>query len=595
MLLQRLRDYAQTLSIPPPLYQRLPIRYILQINEHGKPLTLIDTATPTNKRGNERVAPDYTRSSGDLPLLFADHAEYTFGVPRPEKSEKDALRRHGLYRTIVEACASTTGEPAVLAVQRFLEAHQPGQRPSCPLPDPFDAREKITFEICAGEEKIYPMDLPSVQAFWATWMSRSETVSPMECLVCGEMHPPLVSLPVQIHGIPGGQATGMALISANTNAFESYGLERSHIAPICARCGHEVCLALNTLLRQRETHLTGQSLVYAFWTSQPTVFQFGSAVFDADPTEVRAFLTSPFYGKTVSFDAVQFYAVALSANNARIVMRDWVVTTLEQVQQHVQRYFRLQYIVDCFGKPRWFPLWLLVKATVRNKSHEKAALPLEEALLHFAFHGGPFPCGFLYQIVRCIRAEQTSTQPARLDIQAAQAAFLKIILLSQPDQSWRGRQEKDTPEAMEESMVELDLSCPDEAYLCGRLFAELEEIEYVAMGKISNDIVDRYFGTASSAPAAIFGSLLRRAQPHLSKLAKQKSGAFYRLDEQLQDILSRFEQKTFPHALSLLEQGRFALGYYQQKAANRRAAIAGAEKKQAAPQAALVPPSLVDR
>ena len=129
-------------------------------------------------------------------------------------------------------------------------------------------------------------------------------------------------------------------------------------------------------------------------------------------------------------------------------------------------------------------------------------------------------------------------------------------------------------------MAELDTSCPDPAYLCGRLLSVLEAVQFAALGDINATIVDRYYGTASSAPASVFGRLLRGAQPHLAKLQRDKPGAFYRIDLQLQDILSGFEEKQFPHTLDLLSQGRFALGFYHQRASDRRARQAASLNRQ---------------
>lgn len=103
------------------------------------------------------------------------------------------------------------------------------------------------------------------------------------------------------------------------------------------------------------------------------------------------------------------------------------------------------------------------------------------------------------------------------------------------------------------------------AYLCGRLFSILELIQDKAISA-NTKIVDRYYGTASSAPASVFGNLIRKAQHHLAKLRKEQSttGMYYWLQSELEDIM--VELNDFPATLSLKEQGLFALGYYQQKA-----------------------------
>lgn len=122
-------------------------------------------------------------------------------------------------------------------------------------------------------------------------------------------------------------------------------------------------------------------------------------------------------------------------------------------------------------------------------------------------------------------------------------------------------------------MAELELTNRDPAYLCGRLLAELEATQRAALGDVGAGVVDRYFGTASSAPASVFGRLLRGAQPHLMRLRKEKPGAYRRLDERLQDILSGLNGPNgFPATLTLKQQGLFSLGYYHQKAADIRAA-----------------------
>src|SRR5262249_54815129 len=117
MLLQRLREYAEMREdLPPAMYQAIPIRYVLRLDAQEEHSTLIDLATQEHKRGLEKLAPNCVRSSGDRPILFADHAEYTFGLPREqtEKGIADAGRRFRLYQTLVKECADMSSDPAAL-------------------------------------------------------------------------------------------------------------------------------------------------------------------------------------------------------------------------------------------------------------------------------------------------------------------------------------------------------------------------------------------------------------------------------------------------------------------------------------------------
>lgn len=128
-------------------------------------------------------------------------------------------------------------------------------------------------------------------------------------------------------------------------------------------------------------------------------------------------------------------------------------------------------------------------------------------------------------------------------------------------------------------MVSLDRDSPSPGYHCGRLLAVLEEIQKLALPGINATIVDRFFGTASSAPASVFGRLIRGAQPHLAKLERDNRGAAIALQRRLEEILGQLP--AFPQTLNLQDQGLFALGYYHQRAADRQEARKRAEAKKA--------------
>lgn len=98
----------------------------------------------------------------------------------------------------------------------------------------------------------------------------------------------------------------------------------------------------------------------------------------------------------------------------------------------------------------------------------------------------------------------------------------------------------------------------NQAYLCGRLFAVLEALQQDALGKLNRTIKDTYFSSASMTPELIFPKLIRLSQNHLKKA---KHPVFY--NKQIGEITDKL-QEEFPKRLSLQEQGRFEIGYYQQ-------------------------------
>ena len=57
----------------------------------------------------------------------------------------------------------------------------------------------------------------------------------------------------------------------------------------------------------------------------------------------------------------------------------------------------------------------------------------------------------------------------------------------------------------------------DPAYLCGRLFAVFDRLQYLALGGVNAGVVERYYASASVTPALVMGRLFRNAQFHLAK------------------------------------------------------------------------------
>jgi CRISPR-associated protein Csd1 len=203
-----------------------------------------------------------------------------------------------------------------------------------------------------------PIDLTSVRQFWALATTEAgddvdeSTEAQMQCLICGELRRPLKRLPFKIKRIPGGQTSGMALISANVPAFGSYGLEASLIAPTCHECGERFSNAANELIADERTHLTVGPLVYLFWTKEERSFSVASLLSRPEPDEVRALIRAAFSGQEAAteIDVTPFYATAFSASGARVVVRDWLDTTVTEVQRHLARYFALQQLVERDGQ-----------------------------------------------------------------------------------------------------------------------------------------------------------------------------------------------------------------------------------------------------
>jgi CRISPR-associated protein Csd1 len=139
-------------------------------------------------------------------------------------------------------------------------------------------------------------------------------------------------------------------------------------------------------------------------------------------------------------------------------------------------------------------------------------------------------------------------------------ALLKLIL---------NRNRKEGEPMIESKVFETD----DPAYNCGRLLAVLAEIQAKAHDyKLSGPgVAERYFGTASVSPSSVFPLLLRLNRHHIEKI-KKASGSTWNQENNIQQVVCKLAPDCsgaapqFPRHLDLQSQGRFAIGFYQQKA-----------------------------
>ncbi len=568
MILTQLKEYADTqMDLPPAMYAETKVRWLISLQSDGTLKGFISRGgdTKANKRGEPMVAPHVLRTVGVKPKLLADTGEYVLGIPRTDSKKIERVQEcHQQFKDLIQQCAEATQEPAVQAVFKFLTTWD-SDKDQDKLPPGFDPSEVVTFEV----DDIIPADakadLDSIQVFWANYTSGStdeESQAPlMTCLVTGEVGEVVQRMPVLIKGLVGGQPSGTALVSANSAPFTSYGLENSLTSPISRDAAERFAKALNHLIATPSSKRNIGSTTYVVWTREQTEFNALSFLDQPDPQAVMNLLDSPITSQQAhAAQSEQFYALALTASNARAVVRSWLETTIPAVKLNLQHWFTSQKIVDAYGEwGRPLGVFLLAVSAYREASEMLPAVPT--ALVRVALEGGRLPDDLLVRVVRRNRIER--------DITYNRAALIRLILITQEKIAMTDMQMLDSNPQLEGN----DLA----AYYCGRLLAELEAIQRAALGKVNAPLTDRYYGAASSTPALAFPPLLRGARAHLSKLRKNTPGTYTALEEKLEEITSNLGE--FPKTLKLQQQGLFALGYYHQRAADRAAAKAAKAAK----------------
>jgi len=552
MLLQRLNELAERLrddpeaDLPPPLYQSKWLRYVIELDAQGRlksnePTDLADPGDRHRKSGQRRHLPDIGRSgSKPPPILLADNAIYTLGIGPEDMDAAKIAVRHAAYLEELHACAERTGRPEIVAIETCLRAH----KDELELGEFFTTAGNITFRV----DGALPIDQDWFQRDWLTLNTPTDGPE-MQCIVCGQKKRVLKRLKGKIKGVPGGQSSGTSIISANENAYESYGLDASLIAPICLQCSEQMTKGLNWLLKSEHHRITLGPGAFVFWTREASTFDFAAMMDRPDPDQVKALLSSAFAGKQAPVDSNRFYAAYLSGSGGRVVVREWLDMALPEAQGNLAGWFKRQQITRAWGEPHQpLGVYRLAEATVRDRKD----LPAQtiHQLLVAALNDRPLPANLLYRTVERTRVEN--------GVRHAQASLIKLVLCG-------------TDPRLEDTMSELDCTIRRPDYLCGRLFAELEAAQRMANPTAKATITDRYYGTACTAPATVFGTLVQGAQAHLSKLKRDRPGAYGGIQARLEEIMSGLE--AFPATLTLEEQAYFALGYYHQRAADRAAAM----------------------
>ena len=399
--------------------------------------------------------------------------------------------------------------------------------------------------------RVFPFELESVQNFWAE-KNADNVDSKGQCIICGKNGPVLQRIPHKIKRVPDGQTAGNSIISANADPFESYGLKNSLIAPTCPKCAEDFSRGLNHLLEDKGSHIRVGPSVYVFWTKGESDFSICDFFQEPKSEQVLALINSAKKADigSLGLDEADFFAVSLSASGARVVVRDYMETTVAEVKIKLSLWFELQRLVNTDGfDSDPIALYPLAASLYRDANKEMSPHVLP-SLVGSAFHGNPLPKWLLSLALNRNIAGRQVTRP--------RAAIIKMVLYSQKDQNIKEVK----------SMVELDVNSKNQGYQLGRLMAVLESIQKEASKGIKSTITDRFYGSASTAPASVFGRLLSGSKAHLAKIRKNKKWLYDILEERLEQVCRQIT--SFPSILKLNDQGMFALGYYHQKADTRK-------------------------
>lgn len=566
-------------------YEPKPVHYLIHLRKDGTYLSYSAPREPqeVDDRGRPRGTPkaivrriprrsDRTVQD-ELAEFLVDKAEYVFGIDPTRRRVPDKLktRRNSFCGAVEEAARKVSTSAGIRAVVAFLKRDVPDELRQLLLADSERERAQRATALFAfvyepdGVQCVH--DEPAVKTYWRD-RCESEKAERGQCLVTGRMDVPLTRLHAKPKGIPPLSETrgGVPLTSVNQPSFESYGLDRLGGAPVSRDANLAIEAALNRLLDPRylgpggrvfrkQHEVVSPDTVVVYWTNREASVEFLSEIERNDPEAVGQMLRTPSAGRPAALeDSAAFYALILSGAQGRAIVRSFVESTVREIAGAVDRYREDVRIVRPYGVgPGGYPLGEVRRSLVPRGELDALPPALGTDLYLAILKGRPFPATVIEAAVRRNRTQLFPTlRGGRRDEKpfSVRCSVLKAYLKRN---------------LKEDVTVALDTSRTDRPYRLGRLLAVIDKLQQEALGDVNASVVDRYYGSASATPEAVFPTLLRRTQHHMAKLRREKPGLRVKRDQLVQEIVA--EIHGFPKSMRLGDQAMFALGFYHQRQA----------------------------
>lgn len=569
MILHALTQYYQRKAesdggVAPEGFENKEIPFIIVIDKQGNFIQLEDTRELKGKKkvGRTFLVPKGLGRSGsksyEVSNLLWDHYGYVLAYAG-EKGQEQADKQHASFTAKVNELKQVLPDDAgVTAVAAFLSSAKEKSKvmqatnwvecakvKGCNLS--FRLVEEAVDLVCQSK---------MVQDYLSVSSDNNEETDDFKegiCLITGKKT--LVARKHhQISGIHK-QPTPFCAVDKGSTAFHSYGKKQGFAFPVGKQAMFEYTTALNTLLACENRFRIGD-VTTVCWGAKPTPLEESLASMingggkdnpDEHIDAVKTLYKSLYNGKYTKPDGKEkFYLLGLSPNSARIVVRFWHETTVAALSESIAAWYDDLQMVrgENSPYPEYMPLPRLLGNLVLDGKMENLPSDLIAQVTDAALNNRVLPVSLLQAALRRNKAEQKITY--------GRASLLKAYI----NRAIRAGRLKN----MKELTMSLDRNRQDIGYVLGRLFAVLERTQSEANPGLNATIADRYFGSASSTPIAVFGTLMRLLPHHLNKL--EFEGRAVQLQWEIRQILEHCQR--FPNHLNLEQQGLFAIGYYHE-------------------------------
>jgi len=531
------------------------------------------------------------RTSDVQPHLLVDEAGYALGVNKDKNGEdKRAEEKHKSFLELLKEFREWEGQKdhnLKTALSLLYTTLQENRLDQDPRFSEILSKDWISFVLETGPLKgQHLFEHAEAKSFWLYELQKRSSPGGKkearqmrgECAICGTENLLVGKIPVGVKLVGN-----TPLHSINADAFTSFvagsgTFKKSHIG-ICFKCGDTASRAFNYLSTSEQHRRT---LIYdnkkrdalvnqiaLFWVKAPAPVQIGDAILDlsnvesidfgaalvatagkpvlATASQLLDLLKEPWtpVDSHLRLDDYSFYLGILSPNVGRIALREWFAISITALKENLGSFLEKSRIVSARGEsPQPLSIGTILQALQSSNPN------LTRGLLRAAYLDYDPPQGLWVAAVNRFRIPNILQDPREAWRLQALAGALKIGL---------------NFDKQEVKMSELNLGYKSVAYLCGRLLSVLEEAQLRASGfNLNKTLVDRFYGAASTAPSATFGTLIASATTaHLPKVGGD-------VNVMMEEVMSNIaDAGGFPKILTLSQQAEFGLGFYHQRAAFR--------------------------
>lgn len=581
MLVQALAEFADNYlsgKLEDPAFETKPVGLELEISPDGRFLNWIQRqeAIASDKKTASPALPiqvpssPVNRNSGVHPKLAFDDVKYVLGAGSWTKASQtaDHQAKHARFVELLRRAAQDTREPSLRAYVAFYDDHPDEVARARNLYEEREFYKSKRKEVLLSVSPDGPViQVPAVKKFWREHYYRqlrlrNKAGGTGMCLISGQWGP-IAPTHDKIKGATslGGQGSGVLLMSANKPAFKSYGWEDTANSPVSPDRAQAYVMALNHLMGARGTHRVDHGdTAFLFWLRKPSEWNPMTLLDEADPDQITRLLRLQAEG-WAGLEPNEFYFLGVCGNGGRLQVSQWIHDSLDQVLSNVSRWFEGLRIVDSFTGESARPcrMWKVLSVLVREGGRVPPGWALE--LTRRALLGQPLGWSVLNAALARMRVEQ-----GREKLNPVRAGLIRLMVNDEIEKKGGSKM-----------MVELNPAETEPAYLCGRLLALFDALQYQASGgNVNLTVADRYYTLASTQPRLAFPKLEDLGLKHMRKVRREKPGAAVNIERQMDEIRQQIGSE-FPPALNLLDQGRFALGYHHERSANMQRAKASKE------------------